>query len=138
MAGLIERARQLRIMIEKAAQSLTDEEALDNKELYAFWSGEGVEYAVGIKVRYKENLYSCIQAHTSQKTWMPSKATSLWAKVLIPDPGVIPVWEQPSSTNPYMSGDKVHYPTAEDPVYISIIDNNVWAPDQYGWELWEG
>ena len=61
---------------------------------------------------------------------------SLWARILIPDPEVIPVWEQPDSTNPYMTGDRVHYPTAEDPVYESLIDNNVWSPGEYpaGWQ----
>lgn len=32
------------------------------------------------------------------------------------------------------AGDKVHYPTKDDSVYVSIVDNNVWAPDVYGWE----
>ena len=36
-----------------------------------------------------------------------------------------------------MIGDKVRYPGSEDPVYISIIDNNVWAPDVTGWQLYE-
>lgn len=31
--------------------------------------------------------------------------------------------------------NKVHYPTETDPVYISTVDNNVWEPDVYGWEL---
>jgi hypothetical protein len=33
-----------------------------------------------------------------------------------------------------MIGDKVHYPTADDPVYVSTVDNNVWEPGVYGWE----
>lgn len=42
-----------------------------------------------------------------------------------------------ASTNiyPYMTGDKVHYLTKDDPVYISNIDYNVWAPDVYGWTI---
>lgn len=35
----------------------------------------------------------------------------------------------------YMTGDKVHYPDAEGPVYVSTVDNNVWAPDVYGWSV---
>ena len=42
-----------------------------------------------------------------QENWTPLNAQSLWAKVLIPDENVIPEWEQPNSTNPYMKGDKV-------------------------------
>lgn len=54
--------------------------------------------------------------------------------------GVIPVWEQPDSTNPYMKGDKVHYPTADDDIYESVVDNNVRSPVDYpdGWKIVEG
>ena len=64
-------------------------------------------------------------------------AVSLWAKILIPDPEVIPDWEQPDSTNPYMKGDKVRF---EGKVYMSVIDNNVWSPAAYpaGWREVEG
>jgi len=27
-----------------------------------------------------------------------------------------------------------NYPTIDDPIYESVIDNNVWSPDVYGWE----
>ena len=63
--------------------------------------------------------------------WEPDIAPSLWAKVLIPDGTVIPEWEQPDSTNPYMTGDKV---THNWKTWVSIVDNNVWEPSVYGWE----
>lgn len=51
-------------------------------------------------------------------------------------PGEIPVWRQPTGAqDAYQTGDKVHYPAAGDPVYVSTCDNNVWAPGVYGWEL---
>ena len=73
-----------------------------------------------------------LQDHTSQAGWEPGAAPSLFAKVLIPDPDVIPEWEQPDSTNPYKKGDKVRF---EGKVYESLIDNNVWSPSTYpaGW-----
>lgn len=46
-----------------------------------------------------------------QETWTPTVAPSLFAKVLIPDENVIPKWEQPDSTNPYMTEDKVRMMT---------------------------
>ena len=55
---------------------------------------------------------------------------SLWAKVLIPDPDVIPELEQPDSTYPYMIGDRV---THNGVTWESTIDNNVWEPGVYGW-----
>ena len=43
---------------------------------------------------------------------------------------LIPEWEQPSSVNPYMKGDKV---THNGKTWESSIDNNVWEPSVYGW-----
>lgn len=127
---LVELAHKLRPYIEKAAISLNDADALEAVQLFAHWDGDGVGYFVDDRVTYDNILYKCLQAHTSQIGWDPISAPSLWAKVLIPDPGVIPEWEQPSSTNPYMAGDKVRY---NGKIYESTIDNNVWAPDIYGW-----
>ena len=115
---LIEYARKLRPLIEKAAASLSDADALEGIALYPQWSGNGIEYITGDRVRYQEVLYKALQNHTSQLQWTPVAAPSLWAKVLIPDPEVIPDWEQPGSTNPYMRGDKVRF---EGHVYESAI-----------------
>lgn len=118
------------------AQALDDKQALEVQAIFPVWSGDGITYAVDFKVLEEGILYKCLQEHVSQESWHPSAAPSLWAKVLIPDPEVIPVWEQPDSANAYMTGDKVHYPTADDPVYESLIDNNVWSPADYpaGWQ----
>lgn len=124
---LLELAYKLRSYIEKAALSLSDEDALEAINLFPNWAS-GVAYAVDARVNYEGTLYRCLQAHTSQETWTPTAAPSLWAKVLIPDPDVIPEWEQPDSTNPYMMGDKVMF---EGKVYESTINNNVWSPSAY-------
>lgn len=124
---LLELAYKLRPYIEKAALSLSDEDALEAVNLFPNWVS-GVAYVVDARVNYEGTLYRCLQAHTSQETWTPTAAPSLWAKVLIPDPDVIPEWEQPDSTNPYMMGDKVMF---EGKVYESTINNNVWSPSAY-------
>ena len=128
---LLELARKLRPYIEKAAMSLEDADALEAIQLFPHWSGENVGYFVDDKVQYDNVLYRCLQAHTSQNAWTPTAAASLWAKVLIPDPNIIPEWEQPDSTNPYQIGDKVRF---EGKVYESLIANNIWAPNVYGWK----
>lgn len=126
---LIELALKLRPFIEKAAASLSDEDALEAVQLFPVWNSAAT-YAVGDRVRYGDVLYSCLTAHTAQETWTPTDAPSLWAKVLIPDPNVIPEWEQPDSTNPYSAGDKV---THNGKTWVSDIDGNVWEPGVYGW-----
>ena len=128
---LRELAMKLRPYIEKAASFLDDTDALEAIDLYPMWSGDNVGYFVGDRVRYNQILYKVLQNHTSQENWTPEAAPSLYAKVLIPDPDVIPDWEQPDSTNPYMIGDKVRF---EGHVDESTIDNNIWAPNVYGWK----
>ena len=129
---LTELATKLRPLIERAAQSLDDADALEAVTLFPLWK-PGEEYKAGQKVQDKGILYTVLQDHTSQDGWAPDVAPSLFAKVLIPDPDVIPAWEQPSSTNPYMKGDKVRF---EGDVYESLIDNNVWSLSAYpaGWK----
>lgn len=127
---IIERARELRSEIEQLADGLEDSKALDYTELFPMWK-EDTAYEVGARVRFEGILYKCLQAHTSQSTWTPTDAPSLWARVLIPDPETIPEWIQPDSTNPYMIGDKV---THNGKTWESNVDNNVWEPGVYGWD----
>lgn len=123
------KAYKLRELIVKAAASLEDSDALGGIELFNEWETD-TEYAKDDRIRYNGTLYKCLQAHTSQSTWTPADAPSLWAQVLIPDPEVIPEWTQPESTNPYMKGDKVKH---NGKTWICDIDNNVWEPGVYGW-----
>ena len=126
----LEKAKRLRPIIEKAAASLPEVEAMQAPEIFPLWKA-GAGYAVNDRVQYNGVLYKVLQAHTSQATWTPDAAVSLFAKVLIPETDKIPEWEQPGSTNPYMKGDRVTY---NGKTYESTIDNNVWAPGVYGWK----
>jgi len=132
MGTLVDLAVKLRPFIEKAALSLNDEDALEAVQLFPRWN-DSAEYKVGDKVRLQNVLYKCLQDHIAQPTWSPIAAPSLWAKVLIPDPEVIPEWEQPDSTNAYQIGDKVMF---EGKVYECVIANNIWSPSTYpaGWK----
>ena len=128
---------RIRAMIEKASLSLGDEDALEAVELFPEWA-TGTAYTVGQRVRYEDKLYKCVQAHTSQDDWTPPSVPALWTEVA--KPGEIPVWKQPiGAQDAYNKGDKVHYPTATDPVYESLIDANVYSPEAYpqGWKLVE-
>ena len=130
---LVEKARELRALIEKAmteTASLTEAEAVAATCLYPKWNGNGVAYVKGQRVQDDGGLYTVLQNHTSQADWKPTAAPSLFAKVLIPDPSVVPEWEQPESTNPYAKGDKVKHNSK---TWVSDIDGNVWEPGVYGW-----
>ena len=117
-----------------ANQVVDDAVALTIQEFYDIWN-VGVTYEVGRYLQYKGVLYKVLQPHTSQETWTPDVASSVYAKVLIDPTGeTIPEWEQPDSTNAYMTGDKVRF---EGVVYESTMDNNIWSPTAYpaGWKI---
>ena len=129
------KALALRALLVKASASLSDEDALEAVELFDRWAA-GVAYTADQRIGYNSKLYRCVQSHASQAGWEPDKTPALWTEVA--KPGEIPVWKQPTGAqDAYMSGDKVHYPGKDDPVYVSTIDNNVWSPEAYpqGWEV---
>lgn len=120
-------------IMDKAGAMLTDEQALTVPELYAPWD-VNAEFTFGERRVYNGVLYRCITAHAGQEAWNPADSPSLWAKVLIPDPDIIPEWEQPDSTNAYKLGDKV---TCDGKTWecteVDGAGNNTWKPGDYGW-----
>lgn len=140
MSDIIERARAIRAGMEEVSAALSDERAVELPEFFPAWNPDSCSYSVGDRVRYNGTLYKVLQAHESQASWTPLDAHALFAEILPGQGGTeIGVWEQPDSTNPYMIGDRVHFPTMSDPIYESTIDGNVWSPDAYpqGWRLVE-
>lgn len=126
-----------RMAIMPMAASMTDDEVISVSSLWPDWSAESVSYAVDSVVQYNDLLWRCEQAHTSQASWTPDAAPSLWSRIDIADDG-IDIWTQPTGAhNAYNIGDKVHYPQSDSPVYVSTINGNVWSPDAYpaGWKL---
>ena len=126
----IERARALRPYIEKAAISLTDEDALQAVELFPQWVVEHA-YVVGERLQYNGVLYRVVQAHTSQADWTPDITPALFVVVSLDE---WPEFVQPTgSHDAYNKGDKV---TFEGKHYISLIDGNVYSPTAYpaGWQ----
>ena len=118
------------------AASLSSDVAARCAALFDEWDGDGHAYAAGERVRYEDELYTCLQAHTSQADWSPTAAASLWAKTLDagnPDTPTedIPEWVQPESTNGYGIGDRVRH---SGKVWESLVANNVWEPGVVGTE----
>ena len=126
----IERARALRSYIEKAATSLTDEDALQAVELFPQWVVEHA-YVVGERLQYNGVLYRVAQAHTSQADWTPDITPALFVVVSLDE---WPEFVQPTGVHDaYNKGDKV---TFNGKHYISLIDANVYSPAAYpaGWQ----
>jgi hypothetical protein len=102
----------------------------EHKDIFSPWK-TGIAYTVGQYRNYGENLYRCIQAHTSQIGWEPDVAVSLWT--LAADPAEEwPEWSQPvGAHDAYAAGDKVSHNGKH---WTSSVANNVWEPSVYGWE----
>lgn len=125
--SIIDRAKIIRQQIELMAENLTDETALDYKELYPQWITDHA-YSIGDRVRYSETLYKCVQAHTSQTDWAPDITPALWTVVSIDE---WPEWRQPTGAqDAYSFGDKVSHNGKH---WVSDYDNNVWEPGAFGW-----
>lgn len=113
--------------------SIGDDVALKIPDVFPAWSGDSVEYKKDTKLTYNGVLYKVLQDHTSQESWTPDAAPSLFAKVLASADGTPQEWQQPDSTNPYNKGDRVLF---NGKTYESLIDGNVWSPsaNPAGWK----
>lgn len=128
---MISRAKilKLRELIERAAASLSDSDALNGIELFPHWATD-TAYGIGDRVSYDGTLYKCLTAHTSQATWKPDVSPSLWVR--IDDPSIEwPEWVQPvGSTDAYARSAKVSHNNKH---WISDVDGNVWEPGVAMW-----
>lgn len=111
---------------------VSEEEKQIFKDLYDDWIA-GENYKVGDKMTYADSVFEVIQPHTSQSDWKPNEVPSLYKPIYQKETSsgeeVVPDFVQPTGTHDaYQKGDKVVY---NDDVYESLIDNNVWAPDDY-------
>lgn len=114
-----------------AENILTDDQALQVAYIFDDWNPNGVDYTKDVsKVQYKDELYKCILSHTSQISWNPKDANSLWVR--IDDPAEEwPEWRQPEGAHDaYAKGAKV---THNEKHWVSDIDANTYEPGVYGW-----
>lgn len=77
MGKRLEAALKVKPILQKGAQSLSDDEALDVKGIYAEWEA-GVSVKVHEKRLYNNKLYRCRQGHTTQADWTPDISPDLW------------------------------------------------------------
>ena len=131
-------AKQMNRFFQIMAQqmNLDDSTAMEIADLYEPWE-VGQSYTVGKILKYGVNsdnetqLYTVMQAHTSQEDWTPDVSTSLFKKIGF-NPSGFPIWTQPlGASDAYMKDDIVSF---EDSLWVSTVDYNVWKPGVYGWE----
>ena len=79
-----------RLIIAQQINGLTvdDNTALRMREFYPEWE-KGQDYTEGYKAQHGGKLWRCIQTHTSQISWEPENAASLWAEICETHDGTI-------------------------------------------------
>lgn len=135
----LQAAEQLRKALQKFANSLTDEEAMEVPAVFDPWKPgkayKGGEFFVyGVNSVGDPQLYKVNDGkdHVSQADWVPGVEKSLYTAIGLDDSGY-PIWAQPTGVHDaYNTGDVVNY---NGTLYKSLIDGNVYAPDAYpaGW-----
>lgn len=128
---LVEQARAIRAGMQALARTASDAVLLAQPmAMYDEWSADSVAYTLNDIRQYNGLLYRCVQAHTSQATWTPEAAASLWTRIADPAQEW-PEWIQPTGAhNAYAKGAKVSHNGKH---WISDVDANVWEPGVYGW-----
>lgn len=74
--------------VKKVREIMSDDIALENMAIYPEWK-ENVELSVGNRVVYEDKLYKVIQAHTTQATWTPTNALTLFEPLDIVNEGTL-------------------------------------------------
>lgn len=128
---LVEQAQAIRAGMQALARTAPDAVLLAQPmAMYDEWSADGVAYTLNDIRQYNGLLYRCVQAHTSQESWTPEAAASLWTRIADPTQEW-PEWIQPTGAhNAYAKGAKVSHNGKH---WISDVDANVWEPGVYGW-----
>lgn len=122
MNKYMQEAKEIRKAIDTFAENQTDETLLDNKTAFELWRS-GIAAEKDKIYRFGDDLYRCIQPHTTQDDWTPDKVPALFVKISLEE---YPQWVQPTGAHDaYNKGDKV---SDEEKHWISEIDGNVWKP----------
>lgn len=131
-------AMELRRALQLYVQSLTDESTMmEVASVYPEWKPNrnykvGEIFQHGLNAEGEVQLYRIVKDHTSQADWLPSDVESLY-KAIGFTPSGVPIWTQPlGAHDAYKKGDKVQH---NDKYWISTVDNNVWEPGVFGWEV---
>lgn len=130
----ISKMREMRAALKDFAASAGDDKAYKYPSLFDPWA-EGVDYVKDDRIEYKGKLYRCLQPHKSIADWYPSIDTAaLWVEVAAPGE-YREIKANMLSTEAFSIGEIGWY-QSKDNLYRSLIDANVWTPDDYpsGWE----
>lgn len=120
-------AKEIRKAIDIFAENQTDETLIDNKAAFEPWRS-GIAAEKDKIYRFGDDLYRCIQPHTTQDDWTPDITPALFTKISLEE---YPEWVQPTGAqDAYNAGNKCSHNGKH---WASNLDGNVWEPGIYGW-----
>lgn len=132
MGSLADLARKMRPYIEKAAQSLTDQEASDAAALLPGMHYAGALITAGTRVNWHGIVKRAAVDLWDVEGNTPDNAPALWEDIDYRE-GVRVIPDIITAGTAFQTGEKGWW---NDRLYVSLMDNNVWTPAQYaaGWE----
>lgn len=125
MNKYIEEAKEIRKAVDTFAENQKDETLIDNKAAFELWR-VGTPAVLNRIYRYGDDIYRCIQPHTTQDDWTPDKTPALFNIV----GGDWDEWEPGS----YAKGTKRKHLGKK---WISNVDGNIWEPGAVGVYTWD-
>lgn len=128
----IERARQLRALIEQAATFLSDADASKGVELFPGLKGDGSLVSHGTRITFNGKLYRAAVDLWDTAENTPDTAPTLWEELLYRD-GIRIIPETITVGLAFSSGELGWW---GDELYRSKVDSNVYTPDEYA-QNWE-
>jgi hypothetical protein len=129
----VERARELRAMIEKAAGAgLDDKDGSAAVELYPVLKGGGALVSAGTRINWKGSLKRAAVDLWDTAENTPEAAPTLWEDVLYKN-GVRVI---PTTITVGLAFAKDELGYWGDDLYKSLVDANVYTPEQYA-QNWE-
>lgn len=132
MAITLERARQLRAMIEAAAGKLTDADASTAAELFPRLKQDGSLVSAGARINWYGKVKRAAVDLWDRTENNPDNAPTLWEDLAYRD-GIRII---PETITAGLAFAKDELGWWGDTLYKSLLDANVWTPEQHasGWE----
>ena len=130
---LTELARKLRPIIEQAAQSLDDKTASEGAELFPALKQDGSLVRAGIKINWNGTVKKAAVDLWDTVENNPDNAPTLWEDIAYKN-GIRIIPNTITVTTQFAKGEQGWW---HDALYESLIDANVYTPEQYpaGWVL---
>lgn len=131
MSTIIERAYQLRPIIEQAIANVDDKTASEGVELSPSLKQDGNLVKYGTRINWKGTLKRATVDLWDTAENNPDNAPTLWEDVMYKD-GIRVIPEIITASAAFAKGEKGWW---QDEIYTSLLNANVYTPTQYaaGW-----